>query len=150
MGLSSVTTSNPRPCKGAILGVQFNADIAAVKAFRCKPGGAASKKRVKDNAAFRTARKYARFRELRGIGGKMPALIRYGIDKPNVPLVSCGRHKGVVIIAAAAGLIDTLYLALSWYFLGVFVSCAAPLPVARSRSRRDRLCNGGSGLAIFL
>ena len=74
MGLSSVTTSNPRPCKGAILGVQFNADIAAVKAFRCKPGGAASKKRVKDNAACRTARQYARFRELRGIGGKMPAL----------------------------------------------------------------------------
>ena len=32
MGLSSVTTSNPRPCKGTILGVQFNADIAAVKA----------------------------------------------------------------------------------------------------------------------
>ena len=106
MGLSSVTTSNPRPCKGAILGVQFNADIAAVKAFRCKPGGAASKKRVKDNAAFRTARQYARFRELRGIGGKMPALIRYGIDKPNVPLVPCGRHKSVVIIAAAAGFID--------------------------------------------
>ena len=103
MGLSSVTTSNPRPCKGAILGVQFNADIAAVKAFRCKSGGAASKKRVKDNAACRTARQYARFRELRGIGGKMPALIRYGIDKPNVPLVSCGRHKGVVMIAAAAG-----------------------------------------------
>ena len=77
MGLSSVTTSNPRPCKGAILGVQFNADIAAVKAFRCKPGGAASKERVKDNAACRTARQYARFRELRGIGGKMPALIRY-------------------------------------------------------------------------
>ena len=70
--------------------------------------------------------------------------------KPNVPLVSCGRHKGVVIIAAAAGLIDTLYLALSWYFLGVFVSCAAPLPVARSRSRRDRLCNGGSVIVIFL
>ena len=50
---------------------------------------------------------YARFRELRGIGGKMPALIRYGIDKPNVPLVPCGRHKSVVIIAAAAGFIDT-------------------------------------------
>ena len=44
----------------------------------------------------------------------------------------------------------TLYLALSWYFLGVFVSCAAPLPVARSRSRRDRLCNGGSVIVIFL
>ena len=56
----------------------------------------------------------------------MPALIRYGIDNPNVPLVPCGRHKGVVIIAAAAGFIDTLYLALSRYFLGVFVSCAAP------------------------
>ena len=41
--------------------------------MRCKPGGAASKERVYHNAAFRTARKYARFRELRGIGGKMPA-----------------------------------------------------------------------------
>lgn len=126
MGLSSVTTSNPRPCKGAILGVQFNPDIATVKAFRCKPGCTAAEKRVKDNAARRTARQYARFRKFRGISGKMPALIRYGIDNPNVPLVPCGRHKGVVIIAAAAGFIDTLYLALSRYFLGVFVSCAAP------------------------
>ena len=68
----------------------------------------------------------------------------------NVPLVPCGRHKGVVIIAAAAGLIDTLHLALSRYFLGVFVSCAAPLPVPRCRSRRDRLRNGGSVIVVFL
>ena len=80
----------------------------------------------------------------------MPALIRYGIDKPNVPLVPCGRHKSVVIIAAAAGFIDTLYLALSGYFLGIFVSCAAPLSVPRSRSRRDRLRNGGSVIVVFL
>ena len=80
----------------------------------------------------------------------MPALIRYGIDKPNVPLVPCGRHKSVVIIAAAAGFIDTLHLALSRYFLGVFVSCAASLSVPRSRSRRDRLRNGGSVIVVFL
>ena len=79
----------------------------------------------------------------------MPALIRYGIDNPNVPLVPCGRHKGVVIIAAAAGFIDTLYLALSRYFLGVFVSCAAPLPVPRCRSRRDWLRNGGSVIVVI-
>ncbi len=152
MGLSSVTTSNPRPCKGAILGVQFNADIAAVKAFALQARWCRFQRTgLSQTPPFRTARKYARFPRASGDRRpKCPALVRYGIDKPNVPLVSCGRHKGVVIIAAAAGLIDTLYLALSWYFLGVFVSCAAPLPVARSRSRRDRLCNGGSVIVIFL
>ena len=80
----------------------------------------------------------------------MPALVRYGIDKPNVPLVPCGRHEGVVIIAAASGFIDTLYLALSRYFLGVLVSCAAPQTVPRRRSRRDRLRNGGSVIVVFL
>ena len=80
----------------------------------------------------------------------MPALIRYSIDKPNIPLVPCGRHKGVVIIAAATGLVDTLYFALSRYFLGVFVSCAASLSVPRCRSRRDWLRNGGSVIVVFL
>lgn len=103
MGLSSVTTSNPRPCKGAILGVQFNADIAAVKALRCKPGGAASKERVYHNAAFRTARKYARFRELRGIGGKMPALVRYGMISQTSGLFLVVGIRAVVIIAPLRG-----------------------------------------------
>ena len=53
--------SDPRPCKGAIVIVQFNADVMAVKAFCCKPRRATAEKRVKHNAALGTARQNARF-----------------------------------------------------------------------------------------
>ena len=145
-----VLTSNPRPRKGAILAVQLNADIVAVKGLCRKPRRTAAEKGVKDNAAFGTACQDTGFRQLRRERGEMPAPVWDGVYQPHVPPVAHGGDKGGVVVAAAPCLVQALHLALSRYLGGILAACAAAGFVPCRRFGGGRLRNCGGVIVILL
>ena len=86
---------NSRPCEGAELCVQLNADVMSAVPLCRKPRCAAAHKRVKDNTALGTACQNTGFCQQGRIGGKMPALVRHGVDKPHIALCPDGRDHVV-------------------------------------------------------
>ena len=66
ISLIFISASYPFSCKDAVFLIQFNPDIMPVVSYCHKPCCAASKKRVKYNAALWTACKDAPLHQLRG------------------------------------------------------------------------------------
>ena len=75
----------------------------------------------------------------------MPAAVWYGVDLPHVPAAADRQDDFIFDRAPRPPFVDTLYLALSGYFLGVFLFLAAPRFVPRRRCGCYRL---GYGLPI--
>ncbi len=90
--LSSCITSDPFPCKGTKLCVQFNADVVPAVPLCRKPRCAAP---INGSSTTPPAGQPARIQvsaSFRGDRRQMPALVRHGVDKPHIALCS-GRAK---------------------------------------------------------
>ncbi len=81
ISLIFISASYPFSCKDAVFLIQFNPDIMPVVSYCHKPCCAASKKRVKYNAALWTACKDAPLHQLRGIRCKMISPVRHCVDR---------------------------------------------------------------------